>query len=404
MFSQGPGLALDLLDELEDERREDQDGRVVGEEHPGHRAAGEDVREEPAAVSARRARDGSAKQVEEPCLLGDERDDHQADDRHDGEEEKLQIASVTRSSGTTPEGEAQEGAEDGGDRVLRRAAARFAAGRATGSPSGRESKKPRRLLLPEDLLRLSSEPNTRTTAAPAAHPHPGAKIQRGRRNSMRASKWRALWLPVVLCVVVADLNFWYWASTGESDLDYAGVLLFGVFAFVWLRRFLRSRDVGDGICGAGAVLALVLMVLREWGKWDRGYIPPYVVFILFVLLAWLIRRRPAAPVAVLLLGLVSVLPGPARADAPSGKVLFRDFCSSCHGADGKALTDKGKKLHARDLTDATWKAAVSDPQLVESVTNGHKKMRAFGRELTTREIRTLVKEIRALAAKPKEPK
>ena len=50
-------------------------------------------------------------------------------------------------------------------------------------------------------------------------------------------------------MLVADLNFWYFAATGENEADY-----------------------------------LALMVLRQTGAWDAGYIPPYAVFILAVLI------------------------------------------------------------------------------------------------------------------------
>ena len=115
--------------------------------------------------------------------------------------------------------------------------------------------------------------------------------------SMQGSSSQDLWIPVVLCIVVADLNFWYWASTGENDADYAGIAFFFLFALLWFRRFLRGRDNRDAIRGIAAVAALLMMVLRETGTWDRGYVPPYIVFIVFVLLAGQIRRPPAAPVA-----------------------------------------------------------------------------------------------------------
>lgn len=112
---------------------------------------------------------------------------------------------------------------------------------------------------------------------------------------MRARVPQALWLPAVLCALVADLNFWYWASTGETDLDYAGIAFFFLFALFWFRRFLRGRGNRDAICGIGAVAALLMMVLRETGTWDRGYIPPYIVFIAFVLASGLLTASAKAP-------------------------------------------------------------------------------------------------------------
>ena len=102
---------------------------------------------------------------------------------------------------------------------------------------------------------------------------------------MTSAPPRRRWLPILLAILVADLNFWYYASMGENDADYAGIALFSAFAVAWLWRWFRTREPRTLIAAGGALAADALMVLRETGKFDRGYIPPYVVFVLFALLA-----------------------------------------------------------------------------------------------------------------------
>ena len=55
------------------------------------------------------------------------------------------------------------------------------------------------------------------------------------------------------------------------------------------------------------------------------------------------------------------------------KKIFKNECRKCHERDGKG-TKRGKKLGAQDFTDAVWQASVTDEQLINSVTNGKKKM------------------------------
>ena len=43
--------------------------------------------------------------------------------------------------------------------------------------------------------------------------------------------------------------------------------------------------------------------------------------------------------------------------------LYRRYCVSCHGNDGRAKTSKGKFSHARDLADAQWQTEVSDERI-----------------------------------------
>lgn len=93
------------------------------------------------------------------------------------------------------------------------------------------------------------------------------------------------WLPVLLGVLVADLSFWYYASTGENDADYAGMALFAVFAAIWGWRAVSNRRIRPGLAALGALLAIGLMALRETGVLDRGYIPPYVLFLVAALIA-----------------------------------------------------------------------------------------------------------------------
>jgi hypothetical protein len=107
---------------------------------------------------------------------------------------------------------------------------------------------------------------------------------------MRIPVLHTRWFPTVLGVLVADLNFWYFASTGENDADYAGMLLFAVLGIYWLYRLIAGREFSSGVAALGAFAALALMVLRETGQLDPGYIPPYAVFIAGVWLGGVLRR------------------------------------------------------------------------------------------------------------------
>lgn len=88
----------------------------------------------------------------------------------------------------------------------------------------------------------------------------------------------------------------------------------------------------------------------------------------------------------------------AKSSHPSS--LFMEYCARCHGKDGRANTPKGKKLGARDFTDAEWQAEESDADLIEIVTKGGEDMPAFGKKLTREQIEGLVKQdVRGFARK-----
>jgi mono/diheme cytochrome c family protein len=76
--------------------------------------------------------------------------------------------------------------------------------------------------------------------------------------------------------------------------------------------------------------------------------------------------------------------------------LYAKNCASCHGKDGRAKTFKGKLKHARDLTDPTWQANVSEERLFNSIMNGKGKMPAYSKKLSEQEIDSLVTYVRAL--------
>ena len=84
-----------------------------------------------------------------------------------------------------------------------------------------------------------------------------------------------------------------------------------------------------------------------------------------------------------------------QAVRPAG-VLFAKHCDTCHGKDGQAKTFKAKFNHARNLTDASWQANVTDEHLFNSISNGRGKMPAFGKKLSTAEINSLVDYVRSL--------
>ena len=59
----------------------------------------------------------------------------------------------------------------------------------------------------------------------------------------------------------------------------------------------------------------------------------------------------------------------AAADA---KALYDKDCAKCHGADGKGETKMGKKLNAKDYTDAKVQAEMKDDDAVKAIKEGLK--------------------------------
>src|SRR5918911_3819353 len=79
--------------------------------------------------------------------------------------------------------------------------------------------------------------------------------------------------------------------------------------------------------------------------------------------------------------------------------LYRRYCVSCHGNDGRAKTSKGKFSHARDLTDPEWQAEVSDERIFNSIMNGRNvrgNMPSFSNKLQEKEVNSLVEFVRRL--------
>jgi len=90
--------------------------------------------------------------------------------------------------------------------------------------------------------------------------------------------------------------------------------------------------------------------------------------------------------------------GSATTQRPPAQV-YRRYCVSCHGVDGKAKTSKGRFSHARDLTDAQWQDDVSDERIFNSIMNGRNSsgnMPAFANKLNEKEINSLVTFVRGL--------
>lgn len=106
------------------------------------------------------------------------------------------------------------------------------------------------------------------------------------------------------------------------------------------------------------------------------------------------------PIVVLtLVCLASFASRAATTNARTTAQVYRRYCVSCHGNDGRAQTSKGKFSHARDLTNAQWQAEVSDERIFNSIMNGRNvrgNMPAFARKLNEKEVNSLVELVRRM--------
>jgi cytochrome c553 len=58
--------------------------------------------------------------------------------------------------------------------------------------------------------------------------------------------------------------------------------------------------------------------------------------------------------------------------AEDAKALYENDCAKCHGVDGKGDTKMGKKLGAKDYTDAKVQAALTDDAATKAIKEGLK--------------------------------
>ena len=89
---------------------------------------------------------------------------------------------------------------------------------------------------------------------------------------------------------------------------------------------------------------------------------------------------------------------PQKSPRPATQ-LYRRYCISCHGNDGRAKTSKGKFSHARDLSDAQWHTEVSDERIFNSIMNGRNvrgNMPSFSNKMNEKEVESLVGFVRRL--------
>ena len=93
---------------------------------------------------------------------------------------------------------------------------------------------------------------------------------------------------------------------------------------------------------------------------------------------------------------VRFLAEPSKGHSGAGEAIFHERCVGCHGLDGRAQTELGKKVGAADLTsDAVQQQR--DSQLLVIVKEGKGKMPALGDKLSDDEIHAVIIHIRQLA-------
>lgn len=79
---------------------------------------------------------------------------------------------------------------------------------------------------------------------------------------------------------------------------------------------------------------------------------------------------------------------------PTTDEIYAARCARCHGEDGKAETNMGKRMGARNFTDKTWQHDTKDEDIHSTIKNGNGAMPAFGSKLTEEQIKGLVGKIR----------
>jgi cytochrome c553 len=102
---------------------------------------------------------------------------------------------------------------------------------------------------------------------------------------------------------------------------------------------------------------------------------------------------------VIIFTVTMLVAGLAALQAADAKENWEKHCAKCHGADGKGQTTMGKKVKAKDYTDAKVQASFTDDQAFKITKEGKKEgdktvMKAYGEAISDQEIKDLVAFVR----------
>lgn len=107
---------------------------------------------------------------------------------------------------------------------------------------------------------------------------------------------------------------------------------------------------------------------------------------------------------MILMSLFAAAPVFADGANPAVERAWKAKCASCHGADGKAATEQGKKMHISDMSAPDWQAKMTDDKIKAAISDGLKRdkdgvkqeMEAYKAKLRADQIDGLVGYVRGL--------
>jgi mono/diheme cytochrome c family protein len=85
-------------------------------------------------------------------------------------------------------------------------------------------------------------------------------------------------------------------------------------------------------------------------------------------------------------------------------VYYRQYCLSCHGADGRGVELRASMPNLPDFTNRSWQESHSNPQLLVGILDGKGTlMPPFRGRVSEEDSRALTAYIRAFAPSPSSP-
>jgi mono/diheme cytochrome c family protein len=85
-------------------------------------------------------------------------------------------------------------------------------------------------------------------------------------------------------------------------------------------------------------------------------------------------------------------------------VLYRQYCLTCHGADGRGLQMKASMPTLQDFTNRAWQEEVSNARMLVSILDGRGTlMPAFRGRVTEEQAQDLVAYVRAFGPAQQRP-